>query len=114
MIYFGGEDTRQELGAVDIAKAMVADTTHLVVIGYRFHESNRLIDAAILQSMPHLKKIYIQTKGDFELVKERIEEGIFDPDYIKERRIEIIPQNDLNEFYKPAALKSGVIQGIAN
>lgn len=74
----------------------VIDTEEMIVIGYSFPYVNNEVDSYYLQRMGHLQKVVIQDKN-FDDIKERIE-GILEP---TGRHVEIIPKNNLQQFYIP-------------
>lgn len=86
----------------DINKTVEAynETEVLIVIGYSFPFFNREIDRKIIRAMTNLKKIYIQ-----DLYPENIKSRFLSilPDWQK-KEIEIIPVNDITEFFLPPEL----------
>ena len=75
-------------------------TDTLVVIGYSFPFFNREVDRKIIRSMPKLKKIYIQDYAPLN-IKSRFLSIL--PDW-QDRGIQIIPVDDVNEFFLPPEL----------
>jgi len=77
-----------------------SETEILVVIGYSFPFFNREVDRKIIRAMTNLKKIYIQ-----DCVPENIKSRFLSilPDW-NERKIEIIPVDDVSEFFLPPEL----------
>lgn len=75
-------------------------TEILVVIGYSFPFFNREVDRKIIRSMENLRKIYIQDRRPKDIESRFL--SIL-PDW-KERNINIIPVEDVNEFFLPPEL----------
>lgn len=75
-------------------------TEILIVIGYSFPFFNRKVDRKIIRSMEKLKKIYIQ-----DCIPQNIQSRFLSilPDW-KERDIDIIPVEDIDEFFLPPEL----------
>jgi hypothetical protein len=68
--YYFEENNEFHKRAMEYAKDIISQTTTLVVIGYTFHTSNRVIDAEVLNDIKGLKKIILQVlPDDYDLVK---------------------------------------------
>ena len=72
--------------AVKYANLIIKITDVLVIIGYSFHTSNRVIDKAVLEGATNIKKIIVQTDPkDFEGVKHNLINTRFEfRDYIEQ------------------------------
>lgn len=56
------------------AKNIISETSVLVVIGYSFPDFNRIIDREIFQSIPNLKRVYLQApQSEIEVLKYKLE-----------------------------------------
>jgi hypothetical protein len=75
-------------------------TDILVVIGYSFPFFNRHVDREIIREMVNLKKIYIQDINPDNIISRFL--SVL-PDY-KKQGIEIIPINNVEEFFLPPEL----------
>lgn len=67
--YVWEQDNRDTL--ISYSKQRVKDTEEFIVVGYSFPYVNRIIDEEILNSMPSLKKIWIQDPN-FEEIEDRV------------------------------------------
>lgn len=76
-------------------KKNTIDAETLVVIGYSFPDVNAIIDKEILDSMPNLKKIYVQ-----DCFPERVIQHLVS---LLDEKLQgcIIPLNDVTELYVP-------------
>lgn len=76
-------------------KKNTIDAETLVVIGYSFPDVNAIIDKEILDSMPNIKRIYVQDRFPERVITHL--ESLLD----KKLQGCIIPVNDVTEFYVP-------------
>lgn len=86
-------------------KNSILETEMLIVIGYSFPFFNRKIDQFILDSMPKLKKVYVQDPNYAPDIIEKIK-GLI-PNYNEKlvtkdsRRISFIPRTFVDQFFIP-------------
>lgn len=88
------------LDIVDKAIQCTSGTTILVVIGYSFPFFNREIDRKIINSMPHLRKVYFQAP-DADNLKERflaIRDGLTSDNPLTQN---LVTRFDLSQFVLP-------------
>lgn len=79
----------------DYLKKNTVDAETLVVIGYSFPDVNAIIDKEILDSMPNLKRIYVQDRYPERVIPHLI--------LLLDEKLQgnIIQVNDVNDFYVP-------------
>jgi len=94
---FAFEKERKSCDMMKIIEQSTTKTESLVIIGYSFPYFNRTIDKTIINSMPLLKKIYIQDI-DTETVEEKLSSFLIKSD------IEIKRVSDIKQFYLPNEL----------
>ena len=92
----------------EIALKMAAGTTILVVIGYSFPFFNRFFDNELFESIKGtLKKIYFQDPNDGQYLYNQfnlVRKGSDGDRFYKEKTVEIVPINNLNNYFVPFEL----------
>ena len=95
---FAWEDSPNNENMMQSLHETTKDTEQVVVIGYSFPFFNRETDREIFKGMPNLKKLYVQDVNPDAVIQSlRAVLPI-------ERKIDIVPEKNCEQFFLPAEL----------